>query len=390
MIRTVQAAPMLALLVLVACGAAQDPSSDFERVEIDVGSNPHVLAAELTGDGLPDLAVAGEGRVLILAGDGAGGFRRAGEYAAGENPTGLTAFDLDGDGDADLAAANHETEYLTLLLNDGGGVFESAAASPIRIEVDPHPHTVAAADLDGDGLADLLVDHRSAGGLLPLYGTEEAGFESGEVVALGGDPYRDVVVADLDGDGVLDLATPNERTVGVRLGRAGGGFGSLRELDASRVAPYGLAAGDVNGDGVPDLAASSGEGGEGVAVLLGDGSGGFRPATGSPYPATHGFSAIEVADLDGDGRADLAVTGWDAGEVAILYGRDLDGDDGRPPAVRRVEVGEGPWSVSAADFDADGRDDLAVAVTSEGRVVVLLSRGGEGFEPNRAPQDQLE
>lgn len=390
MSRTVRAAPMLALLVLVACGAAQDRSPDFERVEIEVGADPHVLAAELTGDGLPDLAVAGEGRVLILAGDGKGGFRRAGEYAAGENPTGLAADDLDGDGDADLAAANHETEYLTVLLNDGSGAFGPAPASPVRIEVDPHPHTVAAADLNGDGRADLLVDHRSAGGLLPLYGTEEAGFEPGEVVALGGDPYRDVVVADLDGDGVLDLATPNERTVGVRLGRAGDGFGELRELDASRVAPYGLATGDVNGDGVPDLAASSGEGGEGVAVLLGDGSGGFRPATGSPYLATRGFSAIEVADLDGDGRDDLAVTGWDAGEVAILYGRDLDGDDGREPAVRRVEVGEGPWSVSAADFDADGRHDLAVAVTGEGRVVVLLSRGGERIEPDPAPQDRLE
>lgn len=239
MTRTVRAAPLLALLVLVACGSAQDPSPEFERVEIDVGANPHVLAAELTGDGRPDLAVAGEGRVLVLAGDGEGGFRRAGEYEAGENPTGLAAFDLDGDGDVDLAAANHETDYLTLLLNDGEGAFEPAPASPVRIEVDPHPHTVAAADLDGDGRTDLLVDHRSAGGLLPLYGTREGAFEPGEVVGLGGDPYRDVVVADLDGDGVLDLATPNERTVGVRLGRAGGGFGELRELDASRVAPYG-------------------------------------------------------------------------------------------------------------------------------------------------------
>lgn len=390
MTRAPRAVPLLVLLVLVACGATQDPSPGFERVEIEVGADPHVLAAELTGDGGPDLAVAGEGRVLILAGDGKGGFRRGGEYEAGENPTGLAAFDVDGDGDLDLAAANHETEYLTLLLNDGMGAFEPAPASPVRIEVDPHPHTVAAADLDGDGRTDLLVDHRSAGGLLPLYGNDERGFEPGEVVGLGGDPYRDLVVADLDGDGVLDLATPNERAVGVRPGRAGGGFGELRELDASRVAPYGLATGDVNGDGVPDLAASSGEGGEGVVVLLGDGSGGFRPAAGSPYPATRGFSAIDVADLDGDGRDDLAVTGWDAGEVAILYGRDLDGDDRRAPAVRRVDVGEGPWSVSAADFDADGRDDLAVAVTGEEKVVVLLGRGEEGIASGRRPENRRE
>lgn len=146
----------------------------------------------------------------------------------------------------------------------------------------------------------------------------------------------------------------------------------------------------MNGDEVLDLAASSGEGGEGAAVLLGDGSGGFRPAPGSPYPATRGFSAIDVADLDGDGRDDLAVTGWDAGEVAILYGHDLDGRDGQAPAVRRVEIGEGPWSVSAADFDADGRDDLAVAVTGEEKVVVLLSRGEEGIGSGRRPDDRRE
>lgn len=387
---SLQAALMLASLILVACGATQDTPTKFERVEIDVGRDPHVLAAELTGDGRPDLAVAGEGRVLILTGDGDGGFRRAGEYEAGEDPTGLAASDLDSDGDLDLAVANHETDYLTLLLNDGGGAFGPAQASPVRIEVTPHPHTVAAGDLDRDGRTELLVDHRSAGGLLTLYGNDQGDFEPGEVVVLGGDPYRDVVVADLDGDGVLDLATPNERTVGFRLGRLGGGFGELRELDASRVAPYGLAAGDVNGDGVPDLAASSGEGGEGAVVLLGDGSGSFRPAPGSPYAAARGFSALDVADLDGDGRDDLAVTSWDAGEVAILYGRDVDGGDGRAPVVRRVELGEGPWSVSAADFDADGRDDLAVAVTGESRVVVLLSRGAAGIEPDRWPEDQPE
>lgn len=362
------------LFSLAACGTAQEgPRLVFERVEIDVGPRPHVLAAELTGDRHPDLAVATGGRILILAGDGRGGFRRAGEVKAGANPTGLTASDLDGDGDPDLAAANHETDYLTLLLNDGTGVFEPAPSSPVRIEVDPHPHVVAAGDLDGDGSVDLLVDHRSAGGLLPLYGKTGGGYVAAEVVPLGGDPYRDAVVADLDGDGVLDLATPNERTVGVRLGRGEGGFHGLREIEVPRVAPYGLASGDLNGDGRPDLVASSGEGGVGIAVLLGDGEGNFRPAEGSPHPVVRGFSAVEVADLDGDGRDDAAVTSWDAGEVAILYGWDADGS-GESPEIQRLAVGEDPWSVSSADFDGDGRHDLAVALHGPGAVVVLLGR----------------
>lgn len=366
---------LVLLLSLAACGAVQEaPRLAFQRVEIQVGASPHVLAAELTGDGQPDLAVAAGGRILILAGDGRGGFRRVAEVEAGENPTGLTARDLDGDGDPDLAAANHETDYLTVLLNDGRGAFRPAPWSPVRIEVDPHPHVVAAADLDDDGAMDLLVDHRSAGGLLPLYGTAGGGYRAGAVVTMGGDPYRDAVVEDLNGDGTADLATPNERTVGIRLGQGAGGFGELREMDVSRVAPYGLGSGDLDGDGRPDLVASSGEGGAGMAVLLGDGEGGFRPAAGSPFPAVRGFSAVEVADLDGDGRDDAAVTGWNSGEVAILYGWDGPGGDTQAPDLQRVAVGEDPWSISAADFDGDGRSDLAVALQGTGTVLVLLGR----------------
>lgn len=77
---------MLALLVFAACGAAQDPSPNFERVEIDVGGDPHVLAAELTADGLPDLTVAGEGRVLILTGDVNGDGVLALAAASGRRP----------------------------------------------------------------------------------------------------------------------------------------------------------------------------------------------------------------------------------------------------------------------------------------------------------------
>lgn len=363
------------LAILATCGpAGQAPQVAFERVEIDVGSDPHVLAAELTGDDHPDLAVAGEDRVLILTGDGEGGFRRLGEFPAGERPTGLAAADLDGNGDTDLAAANHETDYLTLLLNDGAGAFSPAPGSPLGIDVDPHPHVVAVADLDEDGHPDILVDHRSAEGLLPLYGTDDGTFEAGSVVGLGGDPYRGIVVTDLDGDGIPDLAVPNERTVGVRPGRPAREFGPLEELDVAAVAPYGLVAADVNGDGLPDLAASSGEGGEGVAVLLNDGSGHLGPAPESPYPAFRGFTAVSAGDLDADGRDDVVVSSWDAGEVAILYGASADGTDGPSPRLQRVAVGENPWAVSTADFDGDGRDDVAVAVQGEDRVVVLLSR----------------
>lgn len=362
---------LLFLAAAVACGAGQGspPPVEFERVEIEVGGTPYALvAADVTDDGRTDLVVAddeGE-RLVVLAGDGEGGFAKIGEIPAGENPAGLATADFDGDGRLDLAVANHETDHVTLLLGDGTGGFRPAPASPLPVAVDPHPHAVAAADLDGDGHADLVVDDRAGEGLRLLFGRGDATFEDRGTVVMGGDPYRGMLVVDLDGDGRLDLATPNEREVGIRLGRGDGTFGELATLGVP-LAPFALAAGDVDGDGTIDVAAGSGEAATGVVVLLGDGAGGFRPAPGSPRQAGRGPKSMTAADLDGDGTDDVVVASWEARDLTLLFG----GDGG--PALA-VESGENPWAVTAADLDRDGRPDLAAANHGDGTVTVLLTR----------------
>lgn len=362
----------LTALLLAGCSSAQGPPPvRFERTVVDVGGSPYAMeAADVTEDGTLDLLVADQsgGRVVVLEGDGAGGFSRIGAVPAGSGPGGLAVADFDENGHPDLAVANHETDQLTLLRGLGDGAFQPFSGSPLRLDVAPHVHLVASADLDEDGHADLVVDHRDAGGLRIFRGLGDGGFGPGRTVDMGGDPYRAIRIVDLNGDGHLDLATPNEREVGVRLGRGDGTFHPSRNVDVAPLAPFALAVGDVDGDGNVDFGLDDGEGGSEVAVLPGDGSGRFRRGTGETYGVGSGAKFMEAADLDGDGADDLIVASWASRRLTLLLGGD--GRLGR----HEVEAGENPWAVTAEDFDGDGRADVATANYGDGTVTVLLTR----------------
>src|SRR5205823_13039200 len=151
--------------------------------------------------------------------------------------------------------------------------------------------------------------------------------------------------------------------------------------------PESVAVGDINRDGVPDLAVAN-SGSSDVSVLLGNGDGTFQAARAFAVAGTTA-AAVAVADLDGDGRPDLAVA--HAGVVSVLLG---NGDGTFQAARAFATAGTSPHSITVADLNGDGRPDLAVANVWSleapgqipGNVAVLLGDGDGTFEALRTAE----
>ena len=346
------------------------------------GCQPGALAAaDFNGDGKLDLAVGCDAseNLIVLLGDGRGGFRTGGTFSGGPNPAEIEAADFDRDGKVDLAIANHGVALVTILRGDGKGGFRPAPGSPLSVRSKPHPHTIAAKDVNGDGFLDLVIDSWGENRLTILPGDGKGGFSApGSPVEAGRKPYRNLRVADLNGDGRLDIVVPNlvERGVTILSGDGRGGFrGAERPPIPAGPAPFSVAVADVNGDGKPDLLLENYSGqisdpsGDALTFLLGDGRGGFR--LGDRIAAGRAPGNVEAGDVDGDGIADAVMVNAGSGDITVAFG-----GPGGLAQSRTVNVpGAGrSWRVLVADLDGNGRADAVTASQEDHTVTVFLAK----------------
>jgi hypothetical protein len=141
---------------------------------------------DLNQDGKPDIIAArvDAGTVAVYLGDGRGRFSasQGPPFAAGDNPEDLALGDFNEDGRSDLVIANHETNYVTVLLGDGRGGFGPAHPSRLTVPSRPHPHGVAVGDFNGDRHLDIAVESWQDDAVLVFAGNGKAVFA--------GDPTR--------------------------------------------------------------------------------------------------------------------------------------------------------------------------------------------------------
>jgi FG-GAP-like repeat len=303
-----------------------------------------VAVADFDGDKILDIAAVDDTNnlVQIFHGKGDGTFTMTSSYSTGGSDSWFVVTgDFNGDGHPDLAVANWNSENLTVLLNDGTGAFLPSVIYPVSANVD----SIGAADLNGDGFLDLIAIDSYPGAVSVLLGNPDGTFQTANTSSWGYNYLGNLAVGDLDGDGIPDLAVTVD--------------------DGTSV------------------------GSTGLAVAKGNGDGSFQPPVfysttmqnlvfNQPYPGD-----VKMFDLDGDGRLDLLYTNENYGTVGILFNTGAN-----PFAAGMfydpVEYPGGNYAnfMALADVNQDGAMDVVVSGDEFAGATVLLNNSGAALQPN--------
>jgi len=363
--------------VVMALGAFLVPAlADFawaqyslnSRRDFRVGNHPvQVISGDFDQDGQSDLISADELSSLIslMKGFGDGTFRRVATVTAGTKPTGVALVDIDNDGDGDIVASNFQSQDVTVNLGDGAGGFGPKIRTPISATA----FGLTVGDWNADGLPDVATVNTTADNLSILRGVGNGTFSNLTQITVGDAPSQ-VLTGDFNADNQADLVVVNtgSSTVQVWRGDGLGGFTLANTLSpGAGSGPVAAAIADLNADTRPDLAVCNRDAGN-VKIYLANTSGGFlAPTTVTPGA---GPRAVAFADLNKDGNLDLIVGTSPAsgvGEVAVLTGNGAGGFSS--PSV--TPTSPYPGSLTVGDYNQDGNVDV-VSASLTGNTLSLL------------------
>jgi hypothetical protein len=337
--RAIRALRTAAALCCVLAGTSMPAAAQIAfqaQTAMATGPFPAELAVgDFNGDGNPDLAVTmqGNNRVYIYTGNGNGTFSFAISYIVGSQPAGIVAVDLNHDGKLDLAVSNRQDNSVSILLGHGNGTFTAAVTYPVG----PLPGPIIAGSFNPDGYTDLVTAN------------------TGDVCSPPFKPCGSVTLLRNYGDGTFYTGA------------------TLYPQDV----PSQIATGVFSASGESDIVVTSAVSNE-FRVFQGDGGGGF-PVTHGPF-ATLSASAVVVADFNGDGKSDIAISRSSYGDVSLQHGNG-DGTFQSAQIYSEGAAGANAYSAAIGDFDGDGFPDLALANYTDNSVAVLHNRiiGNGGF-----------
>ncbi|WP_052807908.1 FG-GAP-like repeat-containing protein [Methyloterricola oryzae] len=350
------------------------------EVGFTTGQNPVAMAVgDVDNDGRPDAVVANfnDDTVSLFHGDGKAGFAPATTLAAGSGPIAVALNDLNRDGKLDLVIADSRSNQVQVSLGTGGGKF--APAQSFAAGASPYGLTVG--DIDRDGKPDVAVTNPPTGRVNLLLGKGDGTLKSRKSYPVGSNPLS-LVVTDVGGDGFPDLVVSNHGG-NLSLLAGVGGRGVFEAATAITLpagsGPGSIDAADLNKDGHPDLVVSN-LGSNSLSVLTNLGQGRFGDPLSFPVGAQP--LGIAVADIDADGRDDITVANAGTESVSLLLNTTVVAPSGRFVAApgSPLRTGTYPWSVAVADFNRDGKPDLAATDETQSAVSVYLGTGGGRFK----------
>ena len=316
-------------------------------------------------------------------------FTPAVNTTTGVLPSAVRAADLNEDGIQDLVVANYGTSTLSVLLGNGtAGVGDGTFAAPTSCATGTNPGSLAFTDVDDDGILDVVVGLEGQSALAIHHGQGAGGAGDGSLSApdLITLPMaaKAIAIADLDEDGYEDLiAVGGGSGLAIARGQGTDGIGNgmfeAASLSTVNSLPAAVHVVDLNEDGIWDLAV----GASGLRVLIGNGTAGKGDGTFADvvsYAVGSTPSSIASGDLNGDGITDLVVGNAGASSVSVLLGNGSAGvgDGTLQPAITVSTGTSGPRDVQLADWDQDGVPDIGMANNSAAKVATILIGNGDG------------
>jgi len=376
---------VLATLALqVSSAFAQTPT--FVRSDYPLATND-LIAADLNGDGRPDLAGLGASGAAVLLGNGDGTFQPIANYPVFSWSQALTAGDFNSDGRVDLMVTINDINIgLSLLTGRGDGTFNPAVHFPNTSGFDSP--AIAADDLDNDGKLDLVIGHNAACYTAPcvisksitvMRGNGNGTFQPAREITVGSSTAA-IAIGDFNRDGFKDLALASSSSrLLLLLGNGDATFTQQPTLTMT-ADTFGVDATDVdiadfNGDTFQDLVVAVALNGSRTAILIGNGDGTFRAPSIITEPQLRIPQYQAVADYNGDGFQDLAMSlGFGSNGLMEIRNGNGDGTFGplvlylQPPPLSSI----GGIHIVSADFNIDGKPDIALNYGGASAGVVAL------------------
>ncbi len=376
-------------LVIEALGNGDGTFQDPTTYATLSGPAPNdINFADFNGDGKLDFEGQNSGQVSVYLAAGSG-FAEPVTLVTSDatyNSCGESTGDLNNDGDPEIVSVNCGYNTITIYVNNGDGSFQTGVYYNNAFDTYVYPGLPTIADVNGDGNNDILVGNSYGGSITVFQGIGDGTVGVPTMGSdTGGYPYSAPLVADFNGDGLMDVIETDDWFSFVYL--EGYGDGTFQAA-ASYGLPnsiteyaytYSVAAGDLNGDGFADVVAGQ-EGNTnspGVAVYLANSNGSLEPAV--TYGTSTSLAYVTVADFNGDGKLDIAATDYNAGVVQIFLGvGDGTFTVGQTYVTDTAEEPEPEYLVTG-DFNHDNKIDLAILNGGDDTVGILLGNGDGTF-----------